>query len=166
MNENKLKERINEISEQLSELANERRRLEQQLVEYNKNRAFARFKAWGIKEGSCVALFAKQPDGFHWHIAKAFKVIEVDEEDECIETITSTYGEADYEYYVRTEKIRVSLSFLEELEKEFNIYIIDEVQLVLLQQWFNSLAIEYNNYKKYEDAIAKNASMAIKLSQR
>ena len=73
------------------------------------------------------------------------------------------YGEADYEYYVKVEERRIPFSSLEELENEFNIYFVDEVQLTLLQQHFCNLKIDYKNYQEYEDAFAKNADRSIKI---
>ena len=156
-------DRLTQIEEEITALIKERSSINEELSEERKARNLARVKAWKVNDNSCLLLFAKQPQGYHWWIAKTIKVKEIDFENEYLDSIEANYGEADYEYYVKVEERRIPFSTLEDLEKEFNIYIVDEVQLTLLQQHFCSLKLDYKNYRKYETAFAKNAEMSIKI---
>ena len=162
MNENKL-DRLQEIEKEIDALIKERSDINNELSEERKAKNLARVRSWKINDKSCLLLFAKKPSGYHWWIAKTIKVKEIDFDNEYIDSIEANYGEADYEYYVKVEERRIPFSSLEELEKEFNIYFVDEVQLTLLQQHFCNLKIDYKNYQEYENAFAKNADMAIKI---
>lgn len=162
MNESKL-DRLQEIEKEIDALIKERSDINNELSEERKAKNLARVRSWQINDKSCLLLFAKKPSGYHWWIAKTIKVKEIDFDNEYIDSIEANYGEADYEYYVKVEERRIPFSSLEELEKEFNIYFVDEVQLTLLQQHFCNLKIDYKNYQKYEDAFSKNAMMAIKI---
>lgn len=156
-------DRLNQIEEEITALVQERSKINEELSEERKAKNLARVRAWEVNNTSCLILFAKKPTGYHWWIAKTIKVKEIDFENEYIDSIEANYGEADYEYYVKVEERRIPFSTLEDLEKEFNIYHVDEVQLTLLQQHFCSLKIDYKNYTKYEKAFAKAATMAIKI---
>lgn len=162
MNESKL-DRLQEIEKEIDALIKERSDINNELSEERKAKNLARVRSWKINDKSCLLLFAKKPSGYHWWIAKTIKVKEIDFDNEYIDSIEANYGEADYEYYVKVEERRIPFSSLEELEKEFNIYFVDEVQLTLLQQHFCNLKIDYKNYQEYENAFAKNADMAIKI---
>lgn len=162
MNESKL-DRLQEIEKEIDALVKERSAINNELSAERKAKNLARVKSWRINDKSCLLLFAKKPSGYHWWIAKTIKVKEIDFDNEYIDSIEANYGEADYEYYVKVEERRIPFSSLEELEKEFNIYFVDEVQLTLLQQHFCNLKIDYKNYQEYENAFAKNADMAIKI---
>ena len=162
MNESKL-DRLQEIEKEIDALVKERSDINNELSAERKAKNLARVRSWKINDKSCLLLFAKKPSGYHWWIAKTIKVKEIDFDNEYIDSIEANYGEADYEYYVKVEERRIPFSSLEELEKEFNIYFVDEVQLTLLQQHFCNLKIDYKNYQEYEDAFAKNADMAIKI---
>ena len=165
MNESKLG-RLQEIEKELDALIKERSDINNELSAERKAKNLARVKSWRINDKSCLLLFAKKPCGYHWWIAKTIKVKEIDFDNEYIDSIEANYGEADYEYYVKVEERRIPFSSLEELEKEFNIYFVDDVQLTLLQQHFCNLKIDYKNYQEYENAFAKNADMAIKIPQK
>ena len=157
-------DRLNQIEDEINSLINERSKINEELLAERKEKNLARVRAWKVKDDSCLILFAKNPNGYHWSmIAKTIKVKEIDFENECIDSIEAYYSEADYEYSVRVEERRIPFSTLEDLEKEFNIYFVDEVQLTLLQQNFCSLKLDYKNYREYEDAFAKNAEMSIKI---
>lgn len=156
-------DRLNQIEEEINSLIKERSKINEELSAERKEKNLARVRAWKVKDNSCLILFAKKPSGYHWWIAKTLKVREIDFDNEYIDSIEANYGEADYEYYVKVEERRIPFSSLEELEKEFNIYFVDEVQLTLLQQHFCSLKLDYKNYQEYEDAFAKNAEMSIKI---
>lgn len=156
-------DRLNQIEEEITSLIEERSKINEELSAERKEKNLARVRAWKVKDNSCLILFAKKPSGYHWWIAKTIKVKEIDFDNEYIDSIEANYGEADYEYYVKVEERRIPFSSLEELEKEFNIYFVDEVQLTLLQQHFCSLKLDYKNYREYEDAFAKNAEMSIKI---
>lgn len=156
-------DRLNQIEEEINSLIEERSKINEELSAERKEKNLARVRAWRVKDNSCLILFAKKPSGYHWWIAKTIKVKEIDFDNEYIDSIESNYGEADYEYYVKVEERRIPFSSLEELENEFNIYFVDEVQLTLLQQHFCSLKLDYKNYREYEDAFAKNAEMSIKI---
>lgn len=156
-------DRLNQIEDEINSLLEERSKINAELSAERKAKNLARVRAWKVKDNSCLILFAKKPVGYHWWIAKTIKVKEIDFENEYIDSIEANYGEADYEYYVKVEERRIPFSTLEELEKEFNIYFVDEVQLTLLQQHFCSLKLDYENYREYEDAFAKNAEMSIKI---
>ena len=157
-------DRLNQIEDEINSLINERSKINEELLAERKEKNLARVRAWKVKDDSCLILFAKNPNRYHWSmIAKTIKVKEIDFEDECIDSIEACYSEADYEYSVRVEERRIPFSTLEDLEKEFNIYFVDEVQLTLLQQNFCSLKLDYKNYREYEDAFAKNAEMSIKI---
>lgn len=162
MNESKL-DRLQEIEKEIDALVKERSDINNELSAERKAKNLARVRSWKINDKSCLLLFAKKPSGYHWWIAKTIKVKEIDFDNEYIDSIEANYGEADYEYYVKVEERRIPFSSLEELEKEFNIYFVDEVQLTLLQQHFCNLKIDYKNYQEYENAFAKNADMAIKI---
>lgn len=162
MNESKL-DRLQEIEKEIDALVKERSDINNELSAERKAKNLARVRSWKINDKSCLLLFAKKPCGYHWWIAKTIKVKEIDFDNEYIDSIEANYGEADYEYYVKVEERRIPFSSLEELEKEFNIYFVDEVQLTLLQQHFCNLKIDYKNYQEYENAFAKNADMAIKI---
>ena len=162
MTESKL-DRLQEIEKEIDALVKERSDINNELSAERKAKNLARVRAWKINDKSCLLLFAKKPSGYHWWIAKTIKVKEIDFDNEYIDSIEANYGEADYEYYVKVEERRIPFSSLEELEKEFNIYFVDEVQLTLLQQHFCNLKIDYKNYQEYENAFAKNADMAIKI---
>ena len=160
--ENK-QERLDQIQAELNKLFEEKYRIEQQLANEASAKHLARVEAWNLAEGSCLLLFAKEPRGYHWWISKTIKVKEIDFDNEYIDSIEANYGEADYEYYVKVEERRIPFSSLEELENDFNIYFVDEVQLTLLQQYFCNLKIDYKNYHEYEEAFAKSANMSIKI---
>ena len=162
MNESKL-DRLQEIEKEIDALIKERSNINNELSAERKAKNLARVRSWKINDKSCLLLFAKKPSGYHWWIAKTIKVKEIDFDNEYINSIEANYGEADYEYYVRVEERRIPFSSLEELEKEFNIYFVDEVQLTLLQQHFCNLKIDYKNYREYEDEFSKNADMVIKI---
>ena len=162
MNESKL-DRLQEIEKEIDALVKERSDINNELSAERKAKNLARVRAWKINDKSCLLLFAKKPSGYHWWIAKTIKVKEIDFDNEYVDSIEANYGEADYEYYVKVEERRIPFSSLEELEKEFNIYFVDEVQLTLLQQHFCNLKIDYKNYQEYENAFAKSADMAIKI---
>ena len=162
MNESKL-DRLQEIEKEIDALVKERSDINNELSAERKAKNLARVRSWQITDKSCLLLFAKKPSGYHWWIAKTIKVKEIDFDNEYIDSIEANYGEADYEYYVKVEERRIPFSSLEELEKEFNIYFVDEVQLTLLQQHFCNLKIDYKNYQEYENAFSKNADMAIKI---
>ena len=156
-------ERLDNIEMQIDELYKERNELVQQIAQDALQNHLARVKSWNLTNDSCLLLFAKRPNGYHWWIAKTIKVKEIDFDHECIHSIEATYGESDYQYYVKVEESSIPFSSLEDLENEFNIYFVDEVQLTLLQQHFCNLKIDYKNYQKYEEAFAKNADMSIKI---
>lgn len=157
------RDRLNQIEDEINSLIKERSKINEELSAERKEKNLARVRAWKVKDNSCLILFAKKPSGYHWCIAKTLKVKEIDFDNEYIDSIEANYGEADYEYYVKVEERRIPFSSLEELEKEFNIYFVDEVQLALLQQHFCSLKLDYKNYREYEDAFATNAEMSIKI---
>ena len=140
-------EMLDRIEKQIDILTNERWAILDELSKERKTKHLERVKAWNLTEDSCLLLFAKKPCGYHWWIAKTLKVKEIDFDNEYIDSIEANYGEADYEYYVKVEERRIPFSSLEELEKEFNIYFVDEVQLTLLQQHFCNLKINYKNYQ-------------------
>lgn len=156
-------EMLDLIDKQIDTLTKERWAIIDELSKERKTKHLERVKAWNLNGDSCLLLFAKKPCGYHWWIAKTIKVKEIDFDNEYIDSIEANYGEADYEYYVKVEERRIPFSSLEELEKEFNIYFVDEVQLTLLQQHFCNLKIDYKNYQEYEAAFAKNADMSIKI---
>ena len=156
-------ERLDQIQTELDKLFEEKYNIEQQLAAESSAKHLERVKAWNLNDDSCLLLFAKKPSGYHWWIAKTIKVKEVDFDNEYVDSIEANYGESDYEYYVKVEERRIPFSSLEELESEFNIYFVDEVQLTLLQQNFCNLKIDYKNYREYEEAFAKNADMSIKI---
>ena len=160
--ENK-QERLDQIQSELDKLFEEKYSIEQQLAAESSAKHRARVEAWKLTNDSCLLLFAKKPSGYHWWIAKTIKVKEIDFDNEYIDSIEANYGEADYEYYVKIDERRIPFSSLEDLENEFNIYLVDEVQLALLQQHFCNLKIDYKNYQEYESQFAKNADMSIKL---
>ena len=157
------RDRLNQIEDEINSLIKERSKINEELSAERKEKNLARVRAWKVKDNSCLILFAKKPSGYHWCIAKTLKVKEIDFDNQYIDSIEANYGEADYEYYVKVEERRIPFSSLEELEKEFNIYFVDEVQLALLQQHFCSLKLDYKNYREYEDAFATNAEMSIKI---
>ena len=156
-------EMLDRIEKQIDILTNERWAILDELSKERKTKHLERVKAWNLNEDSCLLLFAKKPCGYHWWIAKTIKVKEIDFDNEYIDSIEANYGEADYEYYVKVEERRIPFSSLEELENEFNIYFVDEVQLTLLQQHFCNLKIDYKNYREYEETFAKNSDMSIKI---
>ena len=156
-------ERLDQIQAELNKLFEEKYNIEQQLANEASSKHLARVKAWNITDDSCLLLFAKKPCGYHWWISKTIKVKEIDFDNEYIDSIEANYGESDYEYYVKVEERRIPFSSLEELENEFNIYFVDEVQLSFLQQHFCNLEIDYKNYREYEEAFAKNATLSIKI---
>ena len=156
-------DRLQEIEKEIDALIKERSKINNELSAERKAKNLARVRSWKINDKSCLLLFAKKPRGYHWWIAKTLKVKEIDFDNEYIDSIEVNYGEADYEYYVKVEERRIPFSSLEELENEFNIYFVDEVQLSLLQQHFCNLKIDYKNYQEYEAAFAKNADMSIKI---
>ena len=156
-------ERLDQIQEELDKLFEEKYSIEKQIANEASAKHLARVKSWNITNDSCLLLFAKKPSGYHWRISKTIKVKEIDFDNEYIDVIAANYGEADYEYYLKVEEQRIQFSSLEEIEKEFNIYFVDEVQLALLQQHFCNLKIDYKNYQEYEEAFAKNAAMSIKI---
>ena len=140
-------DRLNQIEDEITSLINERSKINEELLAERREKNLARVRDWKVKDDSCLILFAKNPNGYHWSmIAKTIKVKEID-----------------FEYSVRVEERRIPFSTLEDLEKEFNIYFVDEVQLTLLQQHFCSLKLDYKNYREYEDTFAKNAEMSIKI---
>ena len=155
-------DRLNQIEDEIKSLIKERSKINEELSAERREKNLARVKAWKIKNNACLILFAKKPSGYHWWIAKTIKVKEIDFDNEYIDSIEANYGEADYEYCIKVEKRRIPFSSLEELEKEFNIYFVDEVQLTLLQQHFCNLKINYKNYQEYEDLVSKNAEMSIR----
>ena len=155
-------ERLDQIEQEIDTLLKEKWAITDELSKECKEKNLARVRAWNLNDNSCLLLFAKKPSGYHWWIAKTIKVKEIDFDDEYIDSIEASYGESDYEYYVKVEERRIPFSSLEELEKEFNIYFVDEVQLTLLQQHFCSLKIDYENYQEYETAFEKNAGLIIK----
>ena len=154
---------LDRIDKQIDTLTRERWAILDELSKERKTKHLERIKAWNLNENSCLLLFAKKPSGYHWCIAKTIKVKEIDFDNEYIDSIEANYGESDYEYYVKVEERRIPFSSLEELEKEFNIYFVDEVQLTLLQQHFCNLKIDYKNYQEYEEEFAKNSAMSIKV---
>ena len=156
-------EMLDRIEKQIDTLTKEKWAILDELSKEQKTKRLERIKAWNLNEDSCLLLFAKKPCGYHWWIAKTIKVKEIDFDNEYIDSIEASYGEADYEYYVKVEERRIPFSSLEELENEFNIYFVDEVQLTLLQQHFCNLKIDYENYQEYEEAFSKNASLSIKI---
>ena len=156
-------ERLALIEKQIDTLAEERWAILDELSKEQKTKHLERVKSWNLNEDSCLLLFAKKPSGYHWWIAKTIKVKEIDFDNDYIDSIEANYGEADYEYYVKVEERRIPFSALEDIESEFNIYFVDEVQLTLLQQHFCSLKLDYKNYHEYEEAFAKNADMSIKI---
>lgn len=160
--ENK-QERLDLIEKQIDSLTKERWAIIDELAKEQKAIYLDRIKAWNLNNNSCLLLFAKKPSGYHWWIAKTIKVKEIDFDNEYIDSIEANYGESDYEYYVKVEERRIPFPSLEEIENEFNIYFVDEVQLALLQQHFCNLKIDYKNYREYEEAFAKNAHMSIKI---
>ena len=155
-------DRLAEIEKELDELYEERSKIQNSMLSEQKAKNRAIVDAWGVNERSSMILFAKKAVGYHWWIAKTIKVTEIDYENEYIDAIESTYGEVDYEYYCKIENRRIPFSSLAELEKEFNIYFVDDVQLTILQQHFCSLNLDYKNYKDYENTFAKAADRAFK----
>lgn len=156
-------EMLDRIEKQIDTLTKERWAIIDELSKERKAKNLERVNSWNLDNKSCLLLFSKKPSGYHWWIAKTIKVKEIDLDNEYIDSIEANYGEADYEYYVKVEERRIPFSSLEELENEFNIYFVDEVQLTLLQQHFCNLKIDYKNYREYEEAFAEVSDMSIKI---
>ena len=157
-------ERLDQIQAAIEKLYKEKSKIEQEIKDESTALNLERVKAWGIQDGSAIVLFAKSDYGHHWTIAKTLTIEEIDIKHQYIDVIESSYHEADYSYFVNVESKRIDLRSLAELEKEFNIYIVDAVQVALLNQYFCELKLTYFNYKEYEEAFAKNADMSIKIS--
>ena len=156
-------ERIDQINEQLDKLYEEKRSLELQIAAEGAAAHLARVRSWGLSDSSALILFAKSESGYHWDIAKTLKITELDIQHQFIDAIESTYHEADYEYFVNVKNKRICFSSLADIEEEFNIYIVDDAQLSLLNRYFCELKLTYSNYVDYEKEFAKNAVMSIKI---
>lgn len=164
----KLEHRLEEIDNLLSELMEEQVDISNKLKKIRSASTLARFNTWRILPGTCLLLFSKRDLGYHWTICKAVKIEDVSKvngEPQLLDMIVTTYGEADYDHYVRTESIQPTLDILEEFEKEYNVYIVDEVQRALLVQYMNDLKITYENFQEYESTFAKHADIIIKTPQ-
>lgn len=156
-------ERLEKIEEELKKLFEEKYSIEHQIAEESASKYLARVLSWGLDKGSKIILFAKSNSEYHWNIAKTLNITDIDIEHQYFDAIEATYHEADYEYFVKVDASRIYFSILEDIEQEFNVYIVDESQVALLNQYFCDLKLTYSNYKEYEEEVSKTASMSIKI---
>ena len=156
-------DRIKELDAQLNSLHQERSKIEKEFAAEMAAASIEKIKEWGLNKDSNIVLFTKE-SGRPWNIAHIFKIKEIDFDNAHLDTLHLSYEEFDYEYFARAQSCRISFSSLIDFENEFNLYIVDSVQAAILSQYFCELKLNYQNYKKYEELIAKNASLSIKTS--
>lgn len=158
--------RLDEISAEIDRLYTEQHKIQMELRQQENAEHLARFETWGIQQGSCLLMFAKSSRGFHWTICKVVKIMEVSNkygQPALLDSIVTSYCEADYDYFLRTEASQSSIEILKNYEEEFNVYIVDEEHRSRLLSYMNDLKLTYDNYKTYEEEFAKAAKMTIKI---
>jgi cellulose biosynthesis protein BcsQ len=89
------------------------------------------------------------------------EVGEINNDLQHIEIISSIYSECDYEYFLKCARKGLYFSDLDDIEKEFNIYIVDCEQFIRLQLLLCQLKIDYKNLESYEAEFAKIATRKI-----
>ena len=163
MTKEQASQRIAEITASIGSLVDEKCELERFLIQEEKINNRKRFEAWGLQNNSCLICFAKYED-HHWCMVKTIYITDINEEYQRINTFTGDYREDDYQCSFRVEEQLITFAHLEELENNFNIYMVDEVQLALIQQAMCNLKIEYSNLRQYEDTFAKQAFLSVKVN--
>lgn len=159
-----IEERIAELDLEISKLQTERCELSEQFLNSKREADKKRFDDWGLKKGSCLICFNRHQPDYHWCLIKTIHVTDIDKEYQYINTITGDYREADFEYFLRAENNRIKFSSLEELAMNFNIYVVDDVQLALLCNYMFELKINNENLRHYEETFSKYAELSIKVN--
>ena len=162
MTDNRIHE-VEKLDTEINRLISQRDILLEELKQETAKKYLERAKSWNLKSNACMILFSKNILGNHWNIAKTLFVTDVDFTHNYFDAIETCYREYDSEYIVRVEETRIYFADLENIEDQFNIYFVDEVQMTLLQQHFLRLRLDYQNYKTYEETFAKEATMSIKI---
>jgi hypothetical protein len=152
MTNQELEKKLEDLNTSIDKLIEERHAIQSMIADNNKRDYVEHYCKWSPKIGDYYVLFSNNNHGYHWCIAKLLLITDVDEEHMFFDTITSSYHEADYEYWCKTEANRIHFSNLEELESDFTIYQLDAPQAVILQHKMNTLAITYCNYKQVEES--------------
>lgn len=161
MNEKQLESRIRELTSEIEAANKERHNLETQLLDVRTSMHKKRFQHWSPVVGNYFACFAKETNGHHSTIVKLYLVTDIDEDRMFIDTIETNYHECDYDYWCKTEHYRLAFSSFEELERLYNIYVLDSCQAVIFQNKLNTLSVTYKNCKEVEETFAKVADRRI-----
>ena len=156
-----LKIEINNIDIQIQELTSKRAELESEYISQTTTKWFEKFRSWNLPNEANLIMFCKEDRGYHWCIAKTVVVKTIDEINQYIDTITTDYYESDYQYWCRAEENRIYFSNLEELEKDYHIYLVDPCQVVMTQHKMCNLYFTYSNYKDFEKTIKDSAIKVI-----
>lgn len=158
---NALESMLKEVDAEIRALADKRTQLIQELNDKKTKEDLEKFNSWNVSPNDNVALIAKADFGTHWSILKLFKIKEIDTTHKYIDTITTDYHESDYEYWVKTEENRVYFSNLEELEKTYNIYKVNEPMYDFLQKQMYTLSLTYKSIKTVTEQLKSVASQTI-----
>lgn len=156
-----LENRLGEVEKSLSELEEERYKLNQQLKSAKDSNAIERFRNWGIDKDSCVVMFAKKPFEEFYIVCTFMITFDVDVETMYMKGIVGKYVGSAYgrNYHIYSDCLHFSA--LEEAEQKYNIYVIDKVQLALIQQYLCDLLVTEANINEYEEAFSKAADKRI-----
>ena len=156
-----IRQRLEEIQAELDKLHEEEFQLSSQISEAERQIHREDFDRWNIGAESCLVLFPKHPSAYHWTIVKTIVVKEVDIEHQFIDTITMDYRQSDYEYYCKSEGNRIYFDQLAPMEAEYNIYLIDVCQLVIIQHRMCNLEVTYENYQEHDNIMREVADRII-----
>lgn len=158
MNAVELKEELQDIDCRLQKLSEQRLVLMQKLRETELDEQQQRVARWDLKKNDCLLMFSKKPSSFY--LAKTVKITDVHDSYYC--TITGEYMTAlgETEFRCHDDK-PIGHAGLQELEENFTIYVVDEVQYVLLIQKLCELTLDYDNVQTYADAFKDVAERII-----
>lgn len=154
--------RLIQIDENLKQLYEEKRQIEQDIMRELAQKNLDKFNSWELDDSRGIILFAKNPSCGHWTIIKTLNIQDIDLEHHYIDTIESDYRESDYQYLLRVEEARIGFDRLVDLEHEFNVYIVDKTLSRALNQSLCLLEITYKNYNVYESQVSAVAKKIIK----
>lgn len=156
-----LENRLAAVEKSLSELGEERYKLNQQLKSAKDNNATERFRNWGIDKDSCVVMFAKKPFEEFYLVRTFIVTFDVEVETMYMKGIVGNYEGSTHGRDYRVYPDCLHFSALDEAEQKYNIYVVDKVQLALIQQHLCDLLVTEANITQYEEAFSKAADKRI-----
>ena len=158
---NSIEERLAEIDKQIADLYNKRDELTSELSQVEAEAWCNKFDEWMIGKDSCLVLVPKGNRSEYQPLIKTIVVEDVNTPALTIDTVTSTYRMIDYDYEYKTIHELIHFSQLSYIENEYNIYLLDICQLVIVQHWLSSLSVTIENYLDYGESIKEVADRII-----